>query len=341
MTTREQVISGFLWTTNWKSARYTLLAGDASMRKYLRIGPGDDGRVAVLMDADPALGNNVGPFVRITNYLRSIDLSAPEIFATDPAQGLLIIEDLGDALFARVVAQDHTLEEPLYTAATDTLLHLHNAAPPTLTTYDATVMTNMAALAFDWYQHGASDAVDIDAKTSFSDAFFRLLDTEISPPSVLIQRDYHAENLLWLPEREGIARVGLLDYQDAQLGHPAYDLVSLLKDARRDVPEAIEEKMIAHYIEASGTDAQDFRDAYHLLGLQRNLRILGVFARLSMQFGKPSYIDLIPRVWDFIQRDLNHPVNAKVADLVTTALPAPTPETLQRLKDKCATVPTL
>ena len=134
MTTREQVISGFLRTTNWKSARYAPLAGDASMRKYLRLGPGDDGRVAVLMDADPALGNDVGPFVRITNYLRSIDLSAPEIFATDPAQGLLIIEDLGDALFARVVAQDHTLEEPLYTAATDTLLHLHNAAPPTLTT---------------------------------------------------------------------------------------------------------------------------------------------------------------------------------------------------------------
>ena len=111
MTTREQVISGFLWTTNWKSARYTLLAGDASMRKYLRLGRGADGRVAVLMDADPALGNDVGPFVRITNYLRSIDLSAPEIFATDPAQGLLIIEDLGDALFARVVAQDHTLED--------------------------------------------------------------------------------------------------------------------------------------------------------------------------------------------------------------------------------------
>ena len=341
MTAREQIIAQFLSNTNWSNAVRAPLAGDASLRKYQRLGAGIDGRGTVLMDADPALGNDVNPFMRITQYLRSINLSAPEIFAAGEANGLLLIEDLGDALYARVVQDDPSLEAPLYEAATDVLLDLHSAAPPALDHYDTAMMTKMAALAFDWYQLGAHAAVDIRAKTAFSSAFSALLDTEIGQPSVLIQRDYHAENLLWLPTREGTARVGLLDYQDALLGHPAYDLVSLLKDARRDVPEGIEEAMITRYVHASGMGNASFRNAYHVLGLQRNLRILGVFARLSMHFGKLSYIDLIPRVWGHIQRDLAHPVNQPVADILIAALPAPSPEILQRLKDKCATIPTL
>lgn len=341
MSDRAAEIRAFLATTDWRDATCAPLAGDASMRKYLRLGANAAGFGAVVMDADPALGNDVRPFVRITQYLRSIGLSAPQIYAADEERGLLLIEDLGDALYARVVAAQPDLETPLYEAATDTLLHLHRAAPPELAPYDSALMTQMAALSFDWYQRGAQDKVDQAAKDDFAEAFFALLDTKLSPPSVLIQRDYHAENLLWLPGREGIARVGLLDYQDALLGHPAYDLVSLLKDARRDVPEAVEMAMIDRYCAASGLDHGSFRDAYHLLGLQRNLRILGVFARLSMHFGKPSYIDLIPRVWAFVERDLAHPVNAPVAMLLRQSLPAPTPEILQRLKDKCASVPTL
>lgn len=341
MTTRESKIAQFLSGTNWQNATRAPLAGDASARKYLRIGAGDDGRIAVLMDADPNLGNDVRPFLRITEYLRSISLSAPEIFLANEADGLLLIEDLGDALYARVVLDQPDQEIPLYEAASEALLHLHRAAPPRLDPYDTPLMTRMAALSFDWYQRGAHAAVDSRAKASFETAFSALLDTHIDAPSVLIQRDYHAENLLWLPERNGIARVGLLDYQDALLGHPAYDLVSLLKDARRDVPADVEEAIINHYITLSGIDEAPFRNAYHLLGLQRNLRILGVFARLSMHFGKPSYIDLIPRAWGFIQRDLEHPVNAPVAEILRSALPGPTPDILQRLKDKCATIPTL
>ncbi|WP_085307426.1 aminoglycoside phosphotransferase family protein [Planktotalea arctica] len=341
MTTRDSKIDRFLHETNWQGATRAPLAGDASMRKYLRIGAGTDGRIAVLMDADPTLGNDVRPFLRITDYLRSIDLSAPEIYVADEDSGFLLIEDLGDTLYARVVEADHTLEHPLYEAAVDALLHLHRTPPPPLDPYDTAFMTRMAALSFEWYQRGAHTAIDTRAKAHFETAFFTLLDTYIDPPSVLIQRDYHAENLLWLPERSGVARVGLLDYQDALLGHPAYDLVSLLKDARRDVSVESEEAMIAYYIARSGMDKAAFRSAYHLLGLQRNLRILGVFARLSMHFGKPSYVDLIPRVWGLIQRDLEHPVNAPVADMLRQSLPAPTPEILQRLKDKCAIVPTL
>jgi N-acetylmuramate 1-kinase len=341
MTNRHDVITAFLATTPWADAPCSPLAGDASMRKYQRLGANKNGQIAVLMDADPNLGNDVRPFLKITEYLRSIDLSAPEIYHSDIENGLLIIEDLGDALYARVVLDAPQQEIPLYQAATDTLFQLHKSPPPTLDLYDTNMMAQMAGLAFDWYQLGASGSVDSDAKKAFKTAFSSLLDTKIEPPSVLIQRDYHAENLLWLPSRTNNARVGLLDYQDALLGHPAYDLVSLLKDARRDVPQDIEEMMIARYVQISGTDGAKFRNAYHLLGLQRNLRILGVFARLSMHFGKPSYIDLIPRVWDHIQRDLEHPVNAPVAAILNDALPAPTPDILQRLKDKCATIPTL
>ncbi|MGH1576128.1 aminoglycoside phosphotransferase family protein [Planktotalea sp.] len=341
MTQRDASITQFLTGTNWENASRAPLAGDASMRKYQRLGAGVDGRIAVLMDADPALGNDVRPFVRITTYLRSLNLSAPEVYLQDDANGLLLLEDLGDALYARVLEKDPAQETLLYQAATDALFELHCAPPPTLDHYDTALMCEMAALAFDWYQFGALDSCDATAKTAFETAFSALLDTHVGAPSVLIQRDYHAENLLWLPDRDGNRRVGLLDYQDALLGHPAYDLVSLLKDARRDVSGDIEEAMIAHYVSISQSNDTEFRNAYHVLGLQRNLRILGVFARLSMHYGKPSYIGLIPRVWNHIQSDLKHPVNAPVAELLSNELPVPSAEILQRLKDKCATNPTL
>ena len=148
----------------------------------------------------------------------------------------------------------------------------------------------------------------------------------------MILRDYHAENLIWLPGRKGIARVGLLDFQDAMTGHRAYDLVSLLQDVRRDVPAGIETRMLARYIDGSGTNDHAFRTAYAVLGAQRNLRILGVFARLATDYGKPRYVDLIPRVWAHLVRDLDHPALAPVAQMLVDTLPAPSPETLQRLR---------
>lgn len=338
---REDTISQFLQSTEWAEADRAPLAGDASMRKYQRLGESRHGVHAVLMDADPALGNDVRPFVKITNYLRGLGLSAPEIYAQDDDAGILVLEDLGDDLFARVLEADATNEDQLYRAATDVLVALHQAEAPELDLYDTGLMTKMVALSFDWYQLGGTGQLNHDARTAFVEAFSRLLDTEVAAPSILIQRDYHAENLLWLPERDGLARVGLLDYQDALLGHPAYDLVSLLKDARRDVPADVEDAMIQHYVARSGCDGVEFRRAYHVLGLQRNLRILGVFARLSMHFGKPSYVDLIPRVWDHVQTDLAEPVNQPVADILRRYLPAPSPEILQELRNKCGTVPTL
>ncbi|MEO0402796.1 MAG: phosphotransferase, partial [Pseudomonadota bacterium] len=323
--------AAFLVAAGWGDAPRTLVAGDASNRKYERLtAPG--GKTAILMDAPPAKGEDVGPFITVTAMLQAAQLSAPAIYAQDTEHGFLLIEDLGDDLFARVMERAPSLEHPLYDAAVDVLVQLHSAPAPDLPCYDALLMTSRAALAFDWYQRGVAGKVDTAAKTTFETAFHAALLPLDSAHQVLIQRDYHAENLIWLPSRTGAERVGLLDYQDAMLGHAAYDLVSIAQDARRDVSAQTECRMQDRYIAATGIDRAAFLTAYALLGLQRNLRILGVFARLSLAHGKPHYVDLIPRVWGHVQTNLRHPDLANIAPLVMDALPAPTETALQNLK---------
>lgn len=339
MSERRTRATAFLTLNGWADAARAPLAGDASNRRYERLRHPDLG-AAVLMDAPPERGEDVRPFIAVAEHLAALGLSPPRVFARDEEHGFLLLEDLGDALFKRVIHDAPDLEQPLYTAATDVLLELHRAAlPEGLPTYDAELMSEMAGLAFDWYLAHAG-APDPNAKSRFQVVFEPLLARLSDVTPVLIQRDYHAENLLWLPERTGAARVGLLDFQDAMAGHPAYDLVSLLQDARRDVPPAIEAAMIAHYINESGRDRAAFENAYHLLGAQRNLRILGVFARLCLRDGKSQYLDLIPRVWGLLQRDLDHPALAPVADMLRAALPAPDATLIDRLKEKCGQTPT-
>ena len=339
MTTREALAAEFLAACGWAEATRAPLAGDASNRRYERLSHPALGP-AVLMDAPPEKGEDVRPFVHIAEHLTSLGLSAPRILGRDEAHGFLLLEDLGDGLFARVIPAEPALEIPLYEAATDVLLALHRAPlPQGLKPYSPQVMTEMAALAFDWYL-AQSTAPDPAARAEFTAAFLPLLEAGAGEQSVLIQRDYHAENLLWLPGRSGPARVGLLDFQDAMTGHPAYDLVSLLQDARRDVPPALEATMITRYIAQSGHNRDDFDAAYHLLGAQRNLRILGVFARLCTRDGKAHYVDLIPRVWGLLQRDLDHPALASVAPMLRAALPLPEAPVLERLKARCGTAPT-
>ena len=336
MTERAALAKNFLDRTDWAGIEPVSLAGDASNRRYDRLMRNDQS--VVLMDASPEKGEDVRPFVRIAAFLSDCGLAAPRIHAQDIENGFLLLEDLGDDLFARVCDAKPEMEHALYTAATDVLVHLHRFEPPQLEPYSPAFMTDMSALAWTWYQRGISG--EAHGAEAFRVAFHPLLEQYAPDQTVLIQRDYHAENLLWLPERDGVLRVGLLDFQDARTGHPAYDLVSMLKDARRDVPPQIEEAMIARYIDETGTDPAAFKAAYQVLGVQRNLRILGVFARLSLHYNKPSYVDLIPRVWNHLQNGLDHPVLAPVAQIVRN-LPEPTPENLQKLKDQAGCVPTL
>ena len=339
MSDRKSLARTFLSDTDWAGATVNLLAGDASNRKYYRLSLPGTIETAVLMYAPKDKGEDIRPFVKIARYLSGLGLSAPRIIAEDAHHGFLLLEDLGDDLFARVLEADETHETLLYTAATDALIELHrHGPPPGLAPYDSNTMADMAALAFDWYAKSIN-APDPVLRETFKAEMINLLDRGTKCAPVLIQRDYHAENLLWLSDRVGIARVGLLDFQDAMLGHPAYDLVSLLQDARRDVPRTIEAAMIKHYVAQTDVDQAEFDTAYHCLGAQRNLRILGVFARLCMRDGKPGYVDLIPRVWGHLQKDLEHPKLTHIEDMLHTSLPSPTPENLEKIREQCATIP--
>lgn len=328
MTDREKLAAAFLATTSWSTANSAPLAGDASNRRYDRLTDPITKRTAVLMDAPPEKGEDVGAFTFIARHLCKLGLSAPIILAEDTQHGFLLIEDLGDDLFARIIQNDPSLEVPLYEAATDVLVKLHAAPIPKLETLSPRLMAELDEIAFLKY----GEDIAADTVERFVDRFEGILRQTVVGDLVLVQRDYHAENLLWLPSRNGIARVGLLDFQAALAGHRAYDLVSMLQDARRDVPVDIENKMIDRYITLADVNEAEFRAAYTVLGVQRNLRILGVFARLSMDYGKPQYVDLIPRVWHHMIRGLEHPALAPVADIIRNTMPAPTTEYLDRFR---------
>lgn len=331
MTDRATLITNFLSASPWQDWHRAPLAGDASNRRYERL-RNDQGNSVVLMDAPPDKGEDVIPFIQIATYLRAQGLSAPDILAEDRENGFLMIEDLGDDLFARVMEREPEKERPLYEAATDVLVTLHNAPLPELEPLGARLMAELSSLAFAKYRDVILEEPAPELLTRFTDQFEDILRSTVKGDTVLVQRDYHAENLLWLPEREGVARVGLLDFQAARAGHRAYDLVSMLQDARRDVPAVVEMQMIDRYIAATGVDDSSFRAAYTVLGVQRNLRILGVFARLGSDYGKPQYVDLIPRVWDHFRRGLDHPAMAPLADFLLREMPTPTPDVLSRLR---------
>lgn len=338
MVARSELREAFVAHSEWTNAICTIVAGDASNRKYFRLTKQVSGETAILMDAPPEKGEDVRPFVEISIFLAKLGFSAPRILEQDEINGFLLLEDLGNDLYARVLKEDISLEKCLYSEATKLLTELHtHSAPVDLGTYNPALMAEMATLAFDWYLSHSGQKNEA-ASNQFRRDIQVILEKSAADTDVLIQRDYHAENLLWLPDRIGTARVGLLDYQDALKGHRAYDLVSLLQDARRDVSLKIEHEMLAHYIALTNVDESEFLNAYYCLGAQRNLRILGVFARLCIRDGKAHYVDLIPRVWEYLLRDLDHPALANIKASVLEYLPAPSPEILNRLRDQCMTV---
>lgn len=322
----------FLAAAGWGDARQDPLAGDASNRKYLRL-TRNGGKTAVLMDADPALGEDVEPFARIAAHLSGLGLSAPGVIAADLPAGFLLLEDLGDDLFGRVCTRDPGSETGLYEAAVDLLVWLGTAPlPDGLRPYDTDVLQREAALLTDWYMPGAGVTLSDPARADYL-ARVAAATAPFAAPQVLVLRDYHADNLVWLPSRAGIARVGLLDFQDALAGHPAYDLVSLLEDARRDTPAELREEMMERFAVATGVAKAEVIAACSALGAQRNLKIVGIFARLALRDGKPGYLGLIPRVWVHLMRDLSHPGLGALADWVHANVPEPTPAVLAKIAE--------
>jgi tRNA threonylcarbamoyl adenosine modification protein YjeE len=320
-----------LRAAGWDLAQAQPLAGDASSRRYDRLQLGHETRI--LMDQPPGGPDDVATFARIARYLRSIGLNAPVIHAEDMAQGFLLLEDFGDGVFARLMAADPDCEAPLYRAAVDVLAHIESNPPaPALPDLSVGDWAQAAGLVLDWYRFaitGERDAPDLQV------ALHEVLAAWADGPKVMILRDYHAENLMWLPERQGLQRVGLLDFQLAQMGQRGYDLVSLLQDARRDVAPQVEPALIRHYLDAVGGSEADFLPRYAALGAQRALRILGIFARLSLVDGKPQYTQLIPRVWDHLQRNLARPELAGLRAVCDRVLPLPNQENLERIRVQC------
>lgn len=305
MMDRKSLSSAFLQQAGWDDATRGPLAGDASFRRYERLRRKTGN--AVLMDAPPPQ-EDVRPFVKIARWLERHGFSAPRILAEDVQNGFLLLEDLGDDLYARLLRERQADEEALYAAAIDVLLALRAHPAAALAPYDAKRLIDEAMLFIDWYLPALTGAPADDAvRQSFAALWQSLAPEAVAQKPVTVLRDYHAENLLWLPERQGMARVGLLDFQDAVAGHPAYDLVSLLEDARRDVARELAERMLRRYIEKSGEPDAAFRRAYAILGAQRNIRILGVFTRLWKRDGKPGYQAFMARMWGLVERDLMHP----------------------------------
>lgn len=323
-------IQRFLADAGWAAATITPLAGDASRRRYFRIS--DGGRIAVLMDAPPETGEDTAPFVRVAKHLTDAGFSAPAILFQDRDAGLLLLEDLGDALFSRQITNAPEDEDRLYFAAVDFLVELHLAEPAAwLVPMTARFMAEQALETLEWFrdpQFSGDGVFGEDDRRLLEGAF---ADAASDTP-VMVLRDFHAENLVWLPERSGVGRVGLLDFQDALAGHPAYDLLSLLEDARRDVADDLRHRCIDRYLAASGQDAAAFRQAMAAVGAQRHLRILGIFARLARTQGKSVYLTMVPRVWAHLQRALSAPNLADLRTWVGVHLPHPDSAYLKRLE---------
>lgn len=336
MTDRAALAAAFIARAGWADADRRFLAGDASPRRYDRLTRGAE--TAVLMDAPPDKGEDVRPFVAMARHLRVLGLSAPEVLAEDAEDGFLLLEDLGDALFARVLERDPKAEPTLYAAAVEVLAALQSAPPPPgLPDHTPVFMAEAAGLSLTWYARAVTgtpqDAAPLQA------AMAAAMAAHCRARPVLVLRDYHAENLLWLPGRAGLARVGLLDFQMGSMGQPEYDLISLVQDARRDVAPDLARAMIAHFAAITRADPARTETACAVLGAQRALRILGGFTRLCLLHGKPGYVRLIPRVWAHLQGNLAHP-SLSALRAATAALPVPTAEALQRITDQCGIPPT-
>ena len=299
----------FLARHGWTEAQILPLAGDASFRRYFRVLAGD--RRAVLMDAPPP-HEDPQPFMAMANWLEGVGLTAPRVLAADLERGLLLLDDLGDTQMRQAVESDPAAERNLYETAVDVLVHLHDHPPmPGLTPHGLQEWLAELRLFPDWYVPAVGLApIDVDGwDAAWRQVLERVAGDGLSPVTVL--RDYHAENVMLLDDGCGIRSFGLIDFQDAVAGHPAYDLASILEDARRDVPPQLERAMIDRYREKSAADER-FEPAYWALAAQRNTRILGVFTRLWKRDNKPHYKGFQPRMWGLLERDLERPELAPV-----------------------------
>ena len=344
---RAEAINTFLPRTAWAAARRSFLEGDASSRRYERLAL--DGKESILMDM-PArpdgppvrdgkpysqvahLAENIGAVVGVNQHLSGLGYSAPRMFGYDVASGLAVIEDLGDRVYGRMMLAGDDMREPQGEAVRLLADMAEREWPETVSfdggahqvpPYDETALAIETELLTDWFWPFRFDAaIAPAARESFTEIWAAHLPHAAPERRVWSLRDFHSPNLIWIPERAGLKRVGLIDTQDAVRGHPAYDLASMLQDARVTIPEDTERALLDYYCELRrGFDEAEFRRAYALLGAQRSTKILGIFARLSKRDGKHGYLRHMPRVSACLERNLQHPDLAGLKRWYDTHLP--------------------
>ena len=321
---REDRCRDFLAQAGWGDAERRVLAADASFRRYDRLKR--NGERVVLMDAPPPQ-ENVDIFDFLSSCLNDIGLSAPRTLAIDREAGFLLLEDFGDMTFTRALGAGLD-EAELYRLATDTLIALHRhwwVESPKISAYDEEKLLTEAALLVDWFLPAMTGKETPSAlRESYLAAWREVVPVMLDVPHKLVLRDYHVDNLMVVEGREGIARCGLLDFQDALIGPVSYDLVSLLADARRDVSQAVVTEMLERYKAGmrNEIDPWRFASSYAALGAQRNAKIVGIFTRLSRRDGKHGYLQHIPRVWRLLEADLEKPALAPVKDWFDRELPS-------------------
>lgn len=341
-------IDAFLTAAGWDKAARAPLPGDASTRRYERLIRGEETALLMIQpqgaetpsasktataEERQRLGYNAvarlagadcARFVAVANWLSSLSLSAPKIYAADTPAGLVLMEDLGADLFTDSLAKDVS-EVSLYQGAAEVLAKLHAQSAPALLppdkdlyAYDEMALLAEVALLTDWFFPVAlKRAATADEVAEFQGLWREVLAQVLSAPAYFVHRDYHAQNLLWLPQRSGAARVGLIDFQDAVAGSAAYDVISLTEDARRDVSADTAGLTVSHYLnkmreQGTAADENAFALEMALFAAQRNTKIVGIFARLYRRDGKARYLDLLPRVWSYLSSDLKHPALARL-----------------------------
>jgi len=322
MSEREALIVGFLKKHGWDRAQRGRLAGDASFRKYDRI-EDHRGRV-VLMDAPPPQ-EDLRPFVRIARHLHARGFSVPEILAEDNEAGLLLLDDLGDDTYTRLLAKGHD-EHALYALATDALIALHklpDAVPEGVIPYGMPRMLEEVGRLHTWYLPLLGvPSLRSQALAAYDEIWRLMLPKAWRAPTSLILFDYHVDNLLLVPNRPGLKACGILDFQDAVSGPITYDLMSLLEDARRDIDPDLVADMKARYLAANPVNAADFETSWAVMAAQRHMRVIGTFARLKLRDNKPHYLVHMPRLWRYMERCLAHPVLADLKKWLDEYVPS-------------------
>ena len=321
--TRTREISTFLKQAGWPKAQRIPLTGDAGNRRYERLHDLNQGN-AILMDAEPRLGEDIRSFLKISQHLLDCGISAPKIFSQNISLGLILMQDFGDELLYKAVNNAPHLELQLYRLAVDVLNQLHRSPPPKkVGCYFPPEMSKAVATTLPWYCDKRLSQ-DIQKEVEIS-----LNKLDWSNP-VLVHRDYHAQNLIYRYEQSALAQIGVLDFQDAQLGHPLYDVTSLIHDARRILSPSVVSLLLQELTKTyRGRD--DFKYTFATLSAQRNLRVLGVFARLCLRDKKPSYLNLIPHVWNNLWKDLSHPLLTNLSK-ICDSLPTPSSSFLEGLR---------